>query len=210
MTNKIIEFSTNIAKVIIQKYYQAKYPFTNQNPAYSKYSIGNYTYGNPTILFDDGKATLKIGKFCSISGKVTIFLGGEHRKNWITTYPLNVFIAKEVRPKQGRQNTTKGNVTIGNDVWIGENATLLSGVTVGDGAIIGAHSLVTKDVAPYAIVGGNPAKIIKNRFDRETVEQLLKIKWWNWNIEKIRSNGLLLLSDNLKDLIELSNNEKNS
>lgn len=155
---------------------------------YSPYGIG--TYGTPRVLFDS-KARLKIGNFCSISEDVTIFLGGEHEINTISSYPFTL-----------KNHYTKGNVKIGNDVWIGQSTIILSGVTIGDGAIIGANSLVTKDVEPYSVVGGNPAKFIKYRFDEETIERLLELKWWNWDIQKIIENRRLLNSENLDEIFK--------
>lgn len=155
----------------------------------SPYGIG--TYGNPNVLFDS-KARLKIGKFCSISEDVTILLGGEHEINTISSYPFTL-----------KNHNSKGNVEIGNDVWIGQSTTILSGVSIGDGAVIGANSLVTKDVEPYSVVGGNPAKLIKYRFDEDTIEKLLELKWWDWDIKKIMDNKELLNSDNLDLILEL-------
>ena len=131
-----------------------------ENPAYAKYSIGRFTYGEPTVL-DYGDATLKVGSFCSISDGVKVLLGGNHRADWLTTYPF-----PELWPEaQGMPGhpATKGDVIIGHDVWIGLDALILSGVQVGDGAIIGARSVVTKSVAPYAIVAGNPARAKASR-----------------------------------------------
>ncbi len=168
------------------------YPFFLLVDSYkSPYGIG--TYGNPKVLFDS-KANLKIGKFCSISDDVTIFLGGEHETNTSSCYPFTL-----------KNHQTKGNVTIGNDVWIGQYSTILSGVNIGDGAIIGANSLVTKDVPPYAVVGGNPAKLIKYRFDEETIEKLLELKWWDWDINKIMDNRRLLNGKDLEKLFEEEN-----
>lgn len=93
-------------------------------------------------------------------------------------------------------------MVIGNDVWIGVNACVLSGVRIGDGAVVGACSVVTRDVPPYAIVAGNPARLVRKRFDDETIEELLKIKWWDWDIERIKENLPLLLSENVKDFAE--------
>ena len=97
---------------------------------------------------------------------------------------------------------TKGNVIIGNDVWIGYKATIMSGVTIGDGAVIGACSVVTKDVKPYEIVAGNPAKVIRKRFSDEIIIQLLKIAWWNWPIEKIKAEIEFLCNNNIEKFIE--------
>jgi len=177
-----------------------KYTFMNKNPRYFEYSIGEFTYGDPEVKNWNNQATLVIGKFCSISGNVTIFLGGEHRYDWVTTFPFNIFF-KEFSYIKGHP-ATKGNVIIGNDVWIGAHALILSGVKIGDGAVIGARSVVTKDVEPYAIVAGNPARIIGMRFDQETINSLLKIKWWDWDLQRIKNNIPFLLSNELKKFIE--------
>jgi len=97
---------------------------------------------------------------------------------------------------------TKGDIIIGNDVWIGMNATILSGVTIGDGAVIGANSLVTKDVELYMIVGGNPAIPIRKRFDQQTIDRLLRIKWWDWDIEKIKRDVSDLLFDQAEQFLD--------
>jgi len=141
------------------------------------YEVGEYTYGVPTVIFPHGK--LKIGKFCSIAWNVTIFLGGNHRSDWIASYPFPTSFDR-FPSARGIEDflQTRGDVTIGNDVWIGINAIILSGVTIGDGAVIGAGSVVTGDVEPYAIVSGNPARLIRKRFSDEEIEKLLEIRWW--------------------------------
>ncbi|MDP9677296.1 acetyltransferase-like isoleucine patch superfamily enzyme [Paenibacillus jamilae] len=174
--------------------------FTNQNPIYANFEIGDWTYGNPSIYCHTISESLKIGKFCSIADNVTIMLGGEHRVDWLTTYPFSD-IFTEAQYKLGHP-ATKGNVTIGDDVWIGNNVMILSGVTIGVGAVIGAGSIVTKDVPPYSIVGGNPARIIRYRFKPEEIEQLVKIAWWEWPIYKIKANWDLLLNDDISVFIE--------
>jgi len=162
--------------------------------------IGDFTYGNPLVL-DKGVSTrLTIGKFCSIAAEVTIFLGGEHRSEWMTTYPFNVFL-NEFNYIKGHPKS-KGDVKIGNDVWIGRRATILSGVTIGDGAIIGASALVTKSVPPYAIVGGNPVKFIKYRFNKSMIKKLQEIKWWDWDLEKIKEAVPILQSKDYKGLVK--------
>lgn len=167
-----------------------------------KNNIGDFTYGNPKVMDWDEGARLYIGKFCSIADEVTIFLGGEHRTDWASTYPFSALISEwpnavsvEGHPK------TKGDVIIGNDVWIGYGSTILSGVKIGNGAVIGAKSVVTKDVEPYSIVAGNPIKFIKNRFSNDSIEKLLKVEWWDWEIEKIKKNISLLCSNNLTSLL---------
>jgi len=167
----------------------------------NKYIIGEYTYGRPKVLFENNDANLRIGKYCSISTNVTIFLGGNHRIDWITTYPFNDLPAffPEANNIIGHP-ATKGDVVIGNDVWIGNGATILSGVTIADGAVIAADAVVTKNVGAYEIWAGNPARLVKKRFEDSTIEKLLKLKWWNWSDEKVRENLSLLQSNKLNEL----------
>lgn len=165
-------------------------------------SIGKHTYGRPMIWNEPNDANLIIGNFCSISQNVKIFLGGNHRIDWVTTYPFGHVNTNIFDTFNGNGHpTTKGNVVIGNDVWIGENATILSGVTIGDGAVIANNSHVVKNVEPYSIVGGNPAKFIKYRFSREQIEKLLQIQWWNWSDEKINKFIPLLCNSDIDNFI---------
>lgn len=169
------------------------------NPACS---IGDYTYGEPAILQFDQTTRLVVGKFCSISDEVTIILGGNHRADWVTTYPFPAF--PEVWPEAATitgHPASKGDIVIGNDVWVGYGATILSGVTIGSGAIIGAGAMISSDVAPYAIMAGNPAKEIKKRFDDTTIASLLQLAWWNWPEEKIREMLPLLCSNQIHQVL---------
>lgn len=172
----------------------------NKNKLYSKYEVGDYTYGSPTILSWGENSTVKIGKYCSIASGVCIQLGGNHRVDWITTYPFNV-LNNKAKNFSGHPST-KGDVIIGNDVWIGQEALILSGVNIGDGAVIAARSVVTKDVPPYAIVAGNPARIMKMRFNQEIINDLVDIKWWDWPEKKIEEAWIYLLSSNIESFIE--------
>lgn len=162
---------------------------------YPQYRIGRGTYGNPTILSWNEGASLLIGNFCSIAGGVKIFLGGEHRPDWATTYPFNVLwpsaSAIPGHPK------TKGDVTIGSDVWIGAEAVILSGVKVGHGAVIGTRAVVAKNVPPYAVVVGNPSRIVKYRFEPAIVERLLNVAWWDRSDEFIENHLPYLLSTDI-------------
>jgi chloramphenicol O-acetyltransferase type B len=159
--------------------------------------VGRHTYGHEQIAIRswDESTELRIGSFCSIADRVTVFLGGNHRSDWVTTYPFPTF-ADRWKSARGIEDdhVSKGDVVIGNDVWVGSNATIMSGVTVGDGAVIGTDSCVTRDVAPYAIVAGNPARRLRLRFDPETVEKLLAVRWWEWSDERIEANVRLLCS----------------
>lgn len=121
---------------------------------------------------------LFVGNYTSIASGVKVFLGGEHRTDWVTTFPFNV-LWESAKHYEGHP-ATKGDVVIGNDVWIGTEALITSGVKIGDGAVVGARAVVTRDVPPYAIVAGNPAKIVRYRFDEKSIERLLALQWWDW------------------------------
>ena len=166
-------------------------------------SYGKYTYGRPNVLWSNDNAKLTVGKFCSIGEDVNIYLGGNHRTDWVTTYPFG-HINKEIfNSFDGKGHpSTKGNVTIGNDVWISKNVTIMSGVTIGDGAVIANNSHVVKNVEPYSLVGGNPAKLIKYRFTEEQIKKLLEIKWWDWDDEKINKFVPLLCNENIDKFLE--------
>lgn len=134
---------------------------------------------------------LKIGKFCSIAcGTKFLFNSANHALDSLSTYPFPLFFEEWnlEREKVTDAWDNRGDIVIGNDVWIGYEAVILSGVTIGDGAIIGTRAVVTKDVPPYTIVGGVPAKPIRKRFDEKVIKELLKIKWWDWTEEKIARN----------------------
>lgn len=167
-----------------------------------KHDIGVGSYGNPKILDWGEGATLRVGKFCSFAKDVTIFLGGNHRVDWITTFPFPVF-RKSARQIKGHPST-KGNVIIGHDVWIGDGAAILSGVIIGNGAVVGARSVVTKNVPPYAIVAGNPATIIRHRFTNDEIAILMDLKWWDWSEEKLDSSMEILLNNCVKELKNFS------
>ena len=172
--------------------------------------VGVYTYyddfedtmnfeKNVKYHFDFTGDKLIIGKFCMIASDVTFIMNGaNHLTDAITTYPFAIFGNAWANAMEGKNYPSKGNIVVGNDVWIGYNATIMAGVTIGDGAIIGTNSVVTKDVEPYAIVGGNPAKLIKKRFSDDEIKDLLEIKWWDWEIEKITRNVQNLTDKNVE------------
>jgi virginiamycin A acetyltransferase len=175
--------------------------------------IGDYTYyddfenvtnfeKNVKYHFDFIGDKLIIGKFCMIASDVKFIMNGaNHLSKSISSYPFAIFGEDWKDAMEGKHYPNKGNTEIGNDVWIGFNSTIMPGVKIGDGAIIATNSTVTKNVAPYTIVGGNPAKEIKKRFSQEQIERLLEIKWWNWEIEKITKNVKNLTSDSFENLI---------
>ena len=162
--------------------------------------VGDYTYyddfedvhnfeKNVKYHFDFTGDKLIIGKFCMIASDVKFIMNGaNHLSDSVSSYPFAIFGNGWESAMEGRSYPNKGDLVSGNDVWIGYNAALMAGITVHDGAIIAANSTVTKDAEPYAIVGGNPAAVIRKRFSVEKIRELLSIKWWDWDIEKITRN----------------------
>ncbi len=144
------------------------------------WQIDDFTYGRLRVRQWGEGAKLRIKSYCSIANDVTIFLGGNHRTDWVSTYPFSGF--KSLWPSMAQHPSTictKGDVVIGADVWIGAGATILSGVTIGHGAVIGAQAVVSQNVPPYAIVTGNPARVMKKRFADGLIQQLLDTAWWD-------------------------------
>lgn len=159
-------------------------------------TAGDHTYGDITVLdYGHTERKVTVGRYCSVAEGVTVMLGGNHRYDWVTTYPFSGMREKypEAAHIEGHPRSN-GDVQIGSDVWLGRCSVVLSGVTIGDGAVVGAYAVVTRDVPPYAIVGGNPAEIIRYRFSREHIERLLQVAWWNWPEEKVREMIPLLAS----------------
>ncbi|MGV8859686.1 MAG: CatB-related O-acetyltransferase [Pseudomonas sp.] len=166
---------------------------------YPNYSIGVGTYGIPEVIEFDDVTTLKVGAYTSIADGVRILLGGEHRTDWITTYPFPAMI-DEVKDIVDFA-PSKGDVVIGSDCWICTNAVILSGVTVGHGAVVAAGAVVTKDVAPFSVVGGNPCKFIKWRFEEDTREILLGSAWWDWPVAEVKAVARTLCSSDMDAFI---------
>jgi acetyltransferase-like isoleucine patch superfamily enzyme len=168
---------------------------------------GTYFDRNVNIISWSNSYFVKLGKYNSIGRDCNFFLHANHRSDWITTSsqlwgPVNDSIAT-MHMKMGHP-TCKGDIIIENDVWIGAKSTIMSGVKISNGSIIAATSTVTKDVPPYAIVAGNPAKIVKYRFTEEQIESLLKISWWDWNEDKIKNQAMVLWSNNIDEFIKLN------
>lgn len=154
---------------------------------------------------------LIIGKFCSIAcGAKFLFTSANHTMKSLSTYPFSLFFEQWGLDKANVADAwdNKGDITIGNDVWIGYEAVVMSGVTIGDGAIVAARAVVTKDVPPYTIVGGVPAKPIRRRFSVDTTEKLLKLKWWDWTDDKIENNIKAIQSGDIRQLIYTANRQE--
>jgi acetyltransferase-like isoleucine patch superfamily enzyme len=151
-------------------------------------SVGKHTYGAQNIVIHFQNANLLIGNFCSIADDIHVFLGGNHNLDCISSYPFgHTESSKYLSDPIQNHPSGNGDVIIGNDVWIGSGCTIMSGVTIGDGAVVAARSHVVKDIPPYAIFGGNPARLIRMRFSEEVIFELLDFKWWNLPNRKIKN-----------------------
>jgi acetyltransferase-like isoleucine patch superfamily enzyme len=164
---------------------------------------GEYSYGSPRFATYH-TCDVYIGKFVGFAENVSIDTGGEHNTGVISTFPFHHFPMFQAAVAGAPLNSAlnKGDVVIGNDVWIAEGVRILTGVTIGDGAVIGSRALVCKDIPPYAIAVGIPAKVIRYRFSQDVIEKLLKIKWWDWPIEKILKHAKILVSNDVEALFQ--------
>lgn len=185
-------------------------------PKRANVEIGDYTYysdnsRSPEKFYDAIEHhyeflgdKLIIGKFCALAEGIRFIMNGaNHKMDGVTTYPFNIFGNgwEKVTPSV-EELPFKGDTVIGNDVWIGQNTTIMPGVTIGDGAIVASNSTVVKDIEPYTIYGGNPAKFLKKRFDEDTIDKLLLLRWWDWDEEKLFANlELLTTKDGLDTLL---------
>ena len=164
--------------------------------------VGEHTYGKIVVdAYEGSESKITIGKYCSISRDVRFINGGIHPIDWVSLYPFRIKWKMEGALADGMP-TTKGPIQVMNDVWIGTGSTILSGVTIGNGAIIMAGSIVTKDIPAFTIVGGIPAKPVKKRFSDQEIQALEEIKWWDWSEEKIKENVDLLSATDLTKFIE--------
>lgn len=188
-----------------------KHVITNPNITVGDFTMYNDFVNDPTLFeknnvlyhYPINNDKLQIGKFCSIAcGAKFLFNSANHTLSSLSTYPFPLFFEEWGLEKKDVTNAwdNKGDIVIGNDVWIGYEAVVLAGVTIGDGAIIGTRAVVTKDVPLYTIVGGVPAKPIKRQFPEETISALLEIQWWNWSEERIARNIGAIQSGNIEQL----------
>jgi virginiamycin A acetyltransferase len=173
--------------------------------------VGEYTYyddpggperfeSNVLYHFDFIGDRLVIGKFCSIgAGTKFVMNGGNHPTSWLTTYPFPIF-GHGWEAAMPASWPNKGDTVVGNDVWFGHDALVMPGVTIGDGAIVATRAVVTRDVAPYAIVGGNPATVLRYRFDEATIARLLAVRWWEWDAATITRNVRAICSSEVAAL----------
>lgn len=180
---------------------RGKLKFKNRYP---DYAYGYGSYGTPQVDHASKDAQLSIGAFCSIAGGVKILLGGNHNIQAVTTFPFYERLKNVPAHKE-----TKGDVVIGNDVWLATDCLILSGVTIADGAVVAARAVVTKDVPAYAIVGGNPARVIRYRFPEDIRKQLLANPWWQLPHEEIVKIAPLLCSDKVAELLDYMKNRAN-
>lgn len=165
---------------------------------------GTYFDRNVNIVTWSDRYKIILGKYNSVGRNCNFFLDANHRVDWITTSSTILgWVTPEIDQhlRDLGHPTCNGDIIIENDVWIGANSTILSGIKICNGAVVGTGSVVTKDVPPYAIVAGNPAKIVKYRFSEEQIEKLLKIQWWNWDEQKIQENSHLFWSNNLNEFL---------
>ena len=168
-----------------------KNPFRSKLP--SSVTIGRHSYGvsRKKVIGTSAHAPLTVGSFCSVSGNVCFLCSGGSHSPWAaTTFPIYSRMMDAVDP--GENGGKPGGVTIANDVWIGRSAMIMPGVHIADGAIIASSAVVTKDVPPYAIVGGNPARLIRYRFSEDVIAKMLAIRWWEWSDEKIKQEAAFL------------------
>lgn len=162
----------------------------------NKVSVGKYTYGRLEVLMFNNENNLRIGSFCSIAPKTVFLLSADHYTDHISSFPYKVKVTKSL----DREGISKGDIIVDDDVWIGFRSTILSGVHIGQGAIVAAGSVVTKDVPPYAIVGGVPAKVIKYRFSPEMITELLKVDYSQLTEELVKEH----IEDLYRDLEDTS------
>lgn len=169
--------------------------FDDRRNGPEKFEVNNVLYN-----YDFSKVKLVIGKFCAIAAETRFIMTGDHKLDAISTYPFPIFQQGWEKAFNLLDLPVKGDIIIGNDVWLGYDSLIKNGVTIGNGAIVATRAVVVKDVPAYSIVAGNPAKVVKMRFDDATITRLQNISWWNWDIEKINLHLEILCNLNIDQL----------
>lgn len=194
---KIIGVSAE--KMRLQSYARQQEKFKERYP---NYAIGEASYGLPIVHDNHEGTTLKIGAYCSIASNVQIFLGGQHRTNWVSNYPFPFFFEMDTEYRENYiKEGSRGDVIIGSDVWLCANCIILSGVTIGHGAVVANGAVISRNVPPFAVMAGNPAKQIKWRFDEATRNSLLETAWWEWPKDEINHILDKICSPDLTDFL---------
>lgn len=161
-------------------------------PELAHLHLGKGSYGDPTVVaFEPADAHAYVGAYVSIAPNVTFMLAANHRTDWVSTFPMRARMPEAVEAPMG-YTRSRGDLVIGSDVWLGYGATILAGLCVGDGAVVGACAVVTRDVPPYAIVAGNPAREIGRRFTSTQIDALLRIRWWDWPAAQVAEHASVL------------------
>lgn len=185
-----------LARAVIDEFQLQSWEYSEE-----RLTMGRGTYGNPRVVtFPGDTASVTIGSFTSIGRDVQLMDGGNHRIDWVTTFPFRAVYGLEGAYADGHPET-KGDIEIGSDVWIGRGARVMSGVTIGHGAVVAAYSVVTKDVRPYAIVAGVPASERRRRFTDEQITALLQIAWWDWPMERILASVPILCAGRIEEFV---------
>ncbi len=186
-----------IASVLLFLRQQDRYVSRQRAEKRGLLRIGRHTYGTPIIdSYPGSEKGITIGAFCSISRDVVMITGGIHPTHWVSTFPFRVHWHMAGAYEDGMPSS-KGDIVVGSDVWIGTEAMIHSGVTIGDGAVVAARSVVTRDVPPYAVVAGVPAKVVRFRFEDKVIQSLLRIRWWDWDDEAVREAVPYLSCDDI-------------
>lgn len=185
-----------LARAVIDEFQLQSWEYSEE-----RLTMGRGTYGNPRVVtFPGDTARVTIGSFTSMGRDVQLMDGGNHRIDWVTTFPFRAVYGLEGAYADGHPET-KGDIEIGSDVWIGRGARVMSGITIGHGAVVAAYSVVTKDVRPYAIVAGVPASERRRRFSDEQIEALLEIAWWDWPMERILASVPILCDGRIEEFV---------
>lgn len=185
-----------LARAVIDEFQLQSWEYSQE-----RLTMGRGTYGNPRVVtFPGDTARVTIGSFTSMGRDVQLMDGGNHRIDWVTTFPFRAVYGLDGAYADGHPQT-KGDIEIGSDVWIGRGARVMSGVTIGDGAVVAAYSVVTRDVRPYAIVAGVPARERRRRFTDEQIAALLQIAWWDWPMERILASVPILCAGQIEEFV---------